>query len=43
VRGIGLLYGVGYEGERPMLVLEKQKASRAALGTLAPMTRTPQS
>jgi CHAT domain-containing protein len=38
-RGIGALYREIYEGERPVLVLEKRKASRAALEELAPKAR----
>ncbi|HZO10334.1 MAG TPA: CHAT domain-containing tetratricopeptide repeat protein, partial [Myxococcota bacterium] len=38
-RGIGALYEEIYEDERPAVVLEKRKASRAALEELAPTAR----
>ncbi len=38
-RGIGALYEEIHDGERPVLVLEKKKASRAALEALAPQAR----
>ncbi len=38
-RGIGALYEEIHDGERPVIVLEKKKASRAALEELAPRAR----